>query len=75
MRYNELDNLRTSSLGFGTMRLPMDKDGNIDYTEGEKMVQEAFAGGITYFDTAYRYHQGEAENFCGKVAYAAQLWQ
>lgn len=67
MRYNELDNLRTSSLGFGTMRLPMDKDGNIDYTEGEKMVQEAFAGGITYFDTAYRYHQGEAENFCGRV--------
>ncbi len=67
MRYNEMDNLKTSSLGFGTMRLPMDSEGNIDYEEGKKMVAEALAGGITYFDTAYRYHQGEAENFCGEV--------
>jgi len=67
MRYNEFSDLKISSLGFGTMRLPMDSQGNIDYVEGEKMVAEALAGGITYFDTAYRYHQGEAENFCGKV--------
>lgn len=67
MRYNTLNDTKLSSLGFGTMRLPMDKDGNIDYEEGDKMVSEALSGGITYFDTAYRYHQGESENFCGKV--------
>lgn len=67
MRYNDFKGLKISDLGFGTMRLPMDKDGNVDYVEGEKMVAEAMKGGITYFDTAYRYHEGEAENFCGKV--------
>ncbi len=67
MRYNDFQDINLSSLGFGTMRLPMDSEGNIDYIEGEKMVAEALKGGITYFDTAYRYHQGESENFCGKV--------
>lgn len=67
MRYNTLKDAKLSSLGFGTMRLPMDENGNIDYEKGDKMVSEALAGGITYFDTAYRYHQGESENFCGKV--------
>lgn len=65
MRYNDFNGDKVSSLGFGTMRLPMDANGNIDYAEGEKMVAKAFEGGITYFDTAYRYHQGESENFCG----------
>ena len=67
MRYNNFKDLKVSALGFGTMRLPMDADGNVDYTEGEKMVAKALEGGITHFDTAYRYHEGEAENFCGKV--------
>lgn len=67
MRYNDFNGEKVSSLGFGTMRLPMDANGNIDYAEGEKMVAKAFEGGITYFDTAYKYHQGESENFCGKV--------
>ena len=65
MRYNDFNGEKVSSLGFGTMRLPMDANGNIDYLEGEQMVAKAFEGGITYFDTAYRYHQGESENFCG----------
>ncbi len=65
MRYNDFDGQKVSSLGFGTMRLPMDANGNIDYVEGEKMVAKAIEGGITYFDTAYKYHQGESENFCG----------
>lgn len=65
MRYNDFNGEKVSSLGFGTMRLPMDQNGNIDYVEGEKMVAQALEGGITYFDTAYRYHQGESENFCG----------
>ncbi len=67
MRYNDFKGLKVSALGFGTMRLPMDASGAIDYNEGEKMVAEAMNGGITYFDTAYRYHEGESENFCGRV--------
>ena len=31
------------------------------------MVAAAFKGGINYFDTAYKYHEGESENFCGNV--------
>lgn len=67
MRYNNFKELKVSALGFGTMRLPMDAEGNIDYAAGEKMIADAMVGGITYYDTAYRYHEGEAENFCGKV--------
>ncbi len=67
MRYNDFQDLKLSSLGFGTMRLPMKPDGSIDYECGGEMVAKAMNGGITYFDTAYRYHQGESENFCGKV--------
>lgn len=67
MRYNDFQDSKVSALGFGTMRLPMDSDGNIDYKQGAEMVAEAIKGGITYFDTAYRYHEGEAENFCGAV--------
>lgn len=67
MRYNDFENIKISSLGFGTMRLPMDKDGKIDYDLGATMVEAAMAGGITYYDTAYGYHAGEAENFCGRV--------
>ena len=67
MRYNDFEGLKISALGFGTMRLPMDASGAIDYDEGERMVAEAMKGGITYFDTAYRYHEGQSEVFCGKV--------
>lgn len=67
MRYNDFNGEKVSSLGFGTMRLPMLENGEIDYEAGAKMVEEAMQGGITYFDTAYRYHQGESENFCGAV--------
>ena len=46
------------------MRLPMHPDGTIDYEAGKEMVDYALDNGITYFDTAYKYHEGEAEIFC-----------
>lgn len=67
MRYTNFKDLKISAIGFGTMRLPKDQDGNIDYEKGEEMVAAAFKGGINYFDTAYKYHEGESENFCGNV--------
>ncbi len=53
-----------SQLGFGCMRLPT-IDGKIDYKEAEKLIQKAYEGGVNYFDGAYPYHGGEAENFMG----------
>lgn len=64
MKYTDFNGKIISRLGFGTMRLPMDGEGNIDYEEGKLMVDYALAHGITYFDTAYKYHGGEAEIFC-----------
>jgi predicted aldo/keto reductase-like oxidoreductase len=29
------------------------------------MLGEAYANGVTYFDTAYTYHNGESEPFLG----------
>lgn len=48
-----------SKLGFGLMRLPRDKDGNIDAEETSRMVDAALEAGITYFDTAYVYEGSE----------------
>lgn len=65
MQYTTFKDMKISRLGFGTMRLPMDQDGNIDYAAGQEMVDYALANGINYIDTAYKYHDGESENFVG----------
>ena len=65
MKYTDFKGDKISRLGFGTMRLPMKADGSINYTAGQEMVDYALANGITYFDTAYKYHEGESENFVG----------
>lgn len=67
MRYKNFKGLEVSALGFGTMRLPKDAEGKIDCAAGKEMVAAAFKGGINYFDTAYKYHEGESENFCGEA--------
>lgn len=67
MKYNEFKGKKISRLGFGTMRLPMDENGNIDYAQGQEMLDCALASGINYIDTAYKYHDGESENFVGKA--------
>ena len=67
MRYSDFNGLKISALGLGTMRLPVTADGKIDYELSGKMVDEAIKGGVNYFDTAYKYHEGESETFCGSV--------
>lgn len=50
-------------LGFGLMRLPT-TDGmaeHIDFETVNKMVDAFLAGGFTYFDTSYVYHNGASE--------------
>lgn len=65
MKYREFKGKQISRLGFGLMRLPMDAEGKIDYAAGQEMIDYALANGINYIDTAYRYHEGESENFAG----------
>lgn len=59
--------VEVSMLGFGCMRFPVTKDGKIDEALAEKMIDEAYAKGINYFDTAYPYHNGASEPFTGKA--------
>ncbi len=57
-----------SALGFGVMRLPLIKDTQkIDMATTEQMFDMAINGGITYFDTAYYYHDGQSERIVGEM--------
>lgn len=59
--------IETSLLGFGCMRFPMTADGKIDEAEAERMLDQAYAAGVNYYDTAYPYHNGESERVVGRV--------
>jgi uncharacterized protein len=54
-----------SILGFGCMRLPMTKEGQIDKPRATRQVRNAIDRGVNYLDTAWPYHAGESENFLG----------
>ena len=78
MLFKQFQNLQLSSLGFGTMRLPVlhDEPGTIDQEELDRMVDAAIGGGINYFDTAHPYHGGKSEVAIGKslARYPRELW-
>ena len=67
MIYRDLCGNKVSMLGFGTMRLPTDADGGIDYGESERMVDAGIKSGVNYFDTAWPYHLGDSERVIGKI--------
>jgi len=69
MEYRKFENLgkEASLLGFGCMRFPTNADGSIDEVTAEKMLDDAYANGVTYFDTAYPYHEGRSEDFVGRA--------
>ena len=48
-------------LGFGLMRLP-EKNGEVDTTAVNRMVDAYMKAGLNYFDTAYVYHSGKSES-------------
>lgn len=54
--------IQTSRLGMGLMRLPQ-QGGKIDFEPAREMVDRLMAGGVTYFDTAFFYHDGKSEDF------------
>ncbi len=67
MQYTDFEGLKVSRLGFGAMRLPMNEEGVIQADQVQEMVDYAMANGVNYYDTAYRYHAGESENYFGRA--------
>ena len=67
-KFGDLD-IMVSRFGFGIMRLPlMNSDiSRIDEKEATAMIHYAIDNGVNYFDTAYIYHGGNAEEFTGKA--------
>ena len=69
MYYREIAGEKVSALGMGNMRLPT-VDGvekNVDREKSQEIIDYAMSHGITYYDTAYRYHGGESERFIGQA--------
>lgn len=56
---------KPSLLGFGCMRLPRvsEESQEIDFEKAERLIDEAYAAGVNYYDTAYVYHDGKSEGF------------
>ena len=67
MQYNVTCGENLSRLGFGCMRLPVLEGGAIDEKTLQKMMDDAIAGGVNYFDTAWPYHSGMSEVAIGKA--------
>jgi len=56
-----------SILGFGCMRLPVDKNYRIDEDRAIQQIRSAIDQGVNYLDTAWPYHAGESENLLGRA--------
>ena len=69
MIYRNFQDLQLSNLGMGAMRLPVihGDDSNIDETAVFRMVDQAMAAGVNYYDTAWGYHGGQSEIMMGKA--------
>ena len=77
MIYKPFQTLSLSQLGMGNMRLPtVGEHGPIDERKARELIEYAYEHGINYYDTAYRYHNGESERFVGKVLgqYPRDTW-
>lgn len=67
MIYSDFQDKKLSMLGFGTMRLPLKPDGEIDEAQLREMTAYAISHGVNYFDTAYPYHGGKSERVIGRI--------
>ena len=69
MIYRAFHDIQLSNLGMGAMRLPVisGNDGQIDEAAVFRMVDQAMAGGVNYYDTAWGYHNGQSEIVMGRA--------
>ena len=65
MIYRDFKGTKLSMLGFGTMRLPVLENGQIDTAQTQEMVDYAMAHGVNYYDTAWPYMQNMSETVVG----------
>jgi predicted aldo/keto reductase-like oxidoreductase len=77
--YKPFHDLNISYLGMGNMRLPTvggERRAPIDEEKARAIIEYAYEHGVNYFDTAYRYHDGESERFVGRVLsqYPRESW-
>ena len=56
-----------SILGFGAMRLPLNKERQIDEPRATRQIRNAIDQGVNYLDTAWPYHGGESEDLLGRA--------
>lgn len=70
MEYRSLfsDGVSPSALGYGCMRFPIDRETRkIDEARATALIRQAMEWGVTYYDTAWPYHEGESEAFMGRA--------
>lgn len=69
MIYQDFNGLSISRLGLGALRFPTlpGEPNHIDTVQARRIVDEAIAQGINYFDTAYTYQQGDSERALGEA--------
>lgn len=58
---------RVSQLGFGCMRFTMDKNNVVHRQKAIRLVRAAYRAGITYFDSAYGYREGQSDVILGEA--------
>jgi predicted aldo/keto reductase-like oxidoreductase len=68
MIYRDFKDLKLSTLGYGSMRLPENKSsGGIDRKHAFEAIGYAYENGVNFFDTAFFYHAGESEKVLGEA--------
>ena len=59
--------VQPSLLGFGALRFPVNSQGQVDEAQVSEMIDRAMKGGVTYYDTAWPYLNGESEPILGRI--------
>lgn len=49
------------------MRFPVNKDHTVDEEKAQQLIDRAMEAGVTYYDTAWFYHDGESEPMMGRL--------
>jgi len=60
--------VQVGMLGYGCMRFPLNRETRqIDEDKAGALLRRAMEAGVTYYDTAWPYHEGESEAFLGRA--------